>query len=262
MPSITTRSGQTVAYEEAGSTEPALVFVHGWCCDHTYFSPQFEYFASSHRVIAMDLPGFGKSDPVAPVEIGAYAAAVAEVCTALDLNAPVVVGHSMGGITAMEVAAQAPDLPGAVVLVDPAPIDPPEETRSLLAGLTAQLEGDRDGSARRDFIAAFLFGPADDPDRKAHIIESMSSVDAETAFQAFAAMSRWDGRAAAARIRVPVLCLLAGATGINTPAHVHSLLPDADIGVTVGAGHFHQLEVPAQVNAMIERFLEVGRGAV
>ncbi|MHB1912619.1 MAG: hypothetical protein ACYCTI_11270 [Acidimicrobiales bacterium] len=64
-----------------------------------------------------------------------------------------------------------------------------------MAGLTAQLEGDRDGSVRRDFITAFLFGPADGPVRKAHIIESMSNVDTETAFQAFAAMSRWDGRA-------------------------------------------------------------------
>ena len=54
--------GVKLFYEEAGSGDPPLVFVHGWCCDHTYFQPQFDHFKSSHRVIAVDLRGHGQSD--------------------------------------------------------------------------------------------------------------------------------------------------------------------------------------------------------
>jgi pimeloyl-ACP methyl ester carboxylesterase len=38
---------------------------------------------------------------------------------------------------------------------------------------------------------------------------------------------------------------------------LRAIKPDLELGITVGAGHFHQLEVPEQVNAMIERFLQV-----
>ena len=40
--------GLKLSYDEAGSGAPALLFVHGWCCDHTYFAPQFEHFQSRH----------------------------------------------------------------------------------------------------------------------------------------------------------------------------------------------------------------------
>jgi pimeloyl-ACP methyl ester carboxylesterase len=57
------------------------------------------------------------------------------------------------------------------------------------------------------------------------------------------------------RRSVPTLLLRAD---LSTPANTHRLReikPDLEVGITVGAGHFHQLEVPEQVNAMIERFL-------
>jgi pimeloyl-ACP methyl ester carboxylesterase len=45
-----------------GPSRP-LVLVHGWCCDRSYFAPQFEYFASQgHAVVAVDLRGHGESD--------------------------------------------------------------------------------------------------------------------------------------------------------------------------------------------------------
>lgn len=258
MPNVVAHDGRSIHFEEAGAGDPGFVFVHGWCCDHTYFSPQFDYFSSSHRVVAIDLPGFGESDPIASIEISGYAEAVIEVSGALGLQKPVLVGHSMGGITVLAVAARQPDLPGAVIMVDPAPIAPSEQVRDLLAGFTAQLDADHDASVRRGFIESFLFAPTDDAGRKELITEQMCSVDYRTAYQAFAALWRWEAPPLAAVAGTPVLCLLADALGINTPEHIHFVLPTAEIGVTVGAGHFNQLEVPSQVNAMIERFVNLG----
>ncbi len=69
-------------------------------------------------------------------------------------------------------------------------------------------------------------------------------------------MGEWDGEAAARACTVPVLHI--GAEDpINDAAALRALNPQIRTGQTVGAGHFNQLEVPEQVNAMIERFLAV-----
>jgi pimeloyl-ACP methyl ester carboxylesterase len=54
-----------------------------------------------------------------------------------------------------------------------------------------------------------------------------------------------------------VLLLRAGITPDSDVLRLRELKPDLEVGITVGAGHFHQIEVPQQVNAMIERFLAV-----
>jgi pimeloyl-ACP methyl ester carboxylesterase len=57
------RDGVTLFYEETGEWESPVLLIHGWCCDHTYFAPQFNHFAPrGHRVVAVDLRGHGRSD--------------------------------------------------------------------------------------------------------------------------------------------------------------------------------------------------------
>jgi pimeloyl-ACP methyl ester carboxylesterase len=56
------RDDSSLYYEREGSGEPPLLFFHGWCCDHTFFEPQFEHFKSSHTVVTVDLRGCGNSD--------------------------------------------------------------------------------------------------------------------------------------------------------------------------------------------------------
>jgi pimeloyl-ACP methyl ester carboxylesterase len=67
----------------------------------------------------------------------------------------------------------------------------------------------------------------------------------------------WNGKAAFAQCSVPVLLLRAELADDPDALRLHALKPDLEVGVTVGAGHFHQIEVPDQINAMIERFLSL-----
>jgi len=53
--------GLSLYYEQQGS-DPPLLFVHGWCCDHTFFQPQVDHFRSTHSVTVLDLRGCGSSD--------------------------------------------------------------------------------------------------------------------------------------------------------------------------------------------------------
>jgi len=65
----------------------------------------------------------------------------------------------------------------------------------------------------------------------------------------------WNGVGALRLNLAPLLVVLSGTGGSNAPARLRAMAPNTEIGVTVGAGHFNQLEVPDQVNSMTERFL-------
>jgi pimeloyl-ACP methyl ester carboxylesterase len=68
------------------------------------------------------------------------------------------------------------------------------------------------------------------------------------------AMADFDGAAALGQVTVPVLSI-GSASPTNAAEDIKALCPSITIGQTVGAGHFNHLEVPEQVNPMIERFL-------
>lgn len=252
------RDGVRLAALERGAGDPPLLFVHGWCCDHRYFAPQIEHFARRHRVVALDQRGFGQSDrPAGEYTIEVFADDAAWLCRELDLRRPVVVGHSLGGAVALALAGRHPELPGALALCDPA---------VFLAGLgdgvreelVAGLAGPEWRSVAEEFIREFLFLPGDDPARRERIVAEMCATPQHVMHSAFARLVDFDDAAAARACRVPVLVIEAGAPFVDRE-RLLAALPDAVIEATPGVGHFHQLEAPERVNAILERFL-AGRG--
>ena len=99
-----------LAYDAGGAGEPALLFLHGWCGDRSFFAPQFDYFSPSHRVVSVDLPGHGESAVPEEYSIGALASRVAELAGDLRLSRSVVFGHSIGAMVALELSQFASDL--------------------------------------------------------------------------------------------------------------------------------------------------------
>lgn len=251
-----TRDDLRLYYEQAGSGDPAFVFVHGWCCDHTFFEPQYEHFKATSSVMTYDLRGCGRSHrPADGYEIPALADDLAFLCDALGISRPIVVGHSLGGLIGLELAVRHPSLPAAIVAVDPGPIDPLPQSRSALGALAEKLEK-VDEDPRRDYVASLLL-PTDDLERGDRIIETMCSVPPSIAAAALRGLLEWDGVATLERCDVPLLVLLSKVGGSNDPARLLPLRPDIHIGVTVGGGHFHQLDAHEQVTAMIERFVRI-----
>jgi len=112
--------GQPVNVIELGSGPP-LVFVHGLIGRWTHWVEQLTAFASTHRVIAVDLPGFGDSPlPAEQISISGYARTIDKLLDALQISAAAVVGHSMGGFTSVELAINFPERVERLVLVSPA----------------------------------------------------------------------------------------------------------------------------------------------
>lgn len=249
------RSGVTLCFEEAGSGDPPLLLVHGWTCDHTYMAPQFDYFQENHRVVSVDLRGHGQSDkPEQDYTMNVFVEDLVWLCCQLGLKKPVVIGHSMGGMIAVELAGQSPDVPGAVVTLD-APIVPQVGRQEGRLKFAEALRGPDYRKVQREFVDKFLFIAADDPALKARVVRGMSSAPQHVMASAYSHTITQDSDAAVAACQVP-LCVLGATSWQSDVPRLHELCPHAVIGQTIGAGHFHQLEVPEQVNAMIARFVK------
>jgi pimeloyl-ACP methyl ester carboxylesterase len=253
------RDGVALCYEEAGEGKPPVLLVHGWCCDHTYFVPQFEHFAQrGHRIVAVDLRGHGKSDkPHQRYSMQDFADDLAWMCRRLELAKPVVIGHSMGGIVAFDLAARYPHLPSAIVMLDAAVVLP-SAARAAIPSLLKELRGSDYRDVLRGYASRSLFIPTDDEQRKERILQSMSSAPQHVVVSAFEGLRDYDPTEAASGLAVPGVYIAADELQPRSDmTRFHEMFSDILYGKTVGSGHFCQLEVPEQVNAMIDRFLTV-----
>jgi pimeloyl-ACP methyl ester carboxylesterase len=116
------------------------------------------------------------------------------------------------------------------------------------------METDDDGSWRTNFVGV-MFLPTDTV-RREETIAAMPTMACGPAAAAMRGIVEFDAVAALGRVEVPLLTI-GSAMPSDQPADLRQACPTITIGQTVGAGHFNQLEVPEQVNVMIERFFAV-----
>jgi pimeloyl-ACP methyl ester carboxylesterase len=252
------RDGVALRYEWAQGTETAVILVHGWCCDHSYFAPQFDFLSGrGHTVVAVDLRGHGESDkPEQSYSMDVFADDLAWLSSELGLERPVVVGHSMGGVIAFELAVTHPGLPGAIVMID-SPVARPAASRDGMPAFLEKLNGPEYREALTGYVADVLFLPTDEVERRAEILARMPETDRHVMISAFEGMRDFDPDEARGPIGVPTLFIAADDRPLSDLPHLFQLAPDMLFGQTVGSGHFCTLEVPDQVNSMLARFLAV-----
>jgi N-formylmaleamate deformylase len=115
-------NGIRLHYTRTGGSKPPVVLAHGVTDDGLCWSPFAEKLAADCDLIMVDARGHGQSDApehgYGPVD---QARDLAGVIAALGLSRPVVIGHSMGGITALALAGTFPNLPSAIIAEDPPP---------------------------------------------------------------------------------------------------------------------------------------------
>lgn len=252
------RQGAGLAYTDSGDQPGSLpiVFIHGWGCDHASFAPQVEFFRRSHRVITVDLRGHGESDaPQQDYTMAGFAEDTAWLCAEMGLGKSVVVGHSMGGNVALEMAAHHSESVHSVVLIDSV-LFPHQELLDAVAPMRKALEGPGFADAYRHWIEALCLR-TDEALPKAELVSSLPRAP-----QHVLTAAMWDQLfghdvvSAAAGCRSPVAYL--GVTvRLADLTRFSSLTPQLVTAQTLGAGHFSYVFMPDQVNAMIERFIDL-----
>lgn len=250
--------GVSLFFEEAGDGDPPVLLVHGGAfCNHHYMEPIFERLRHQHRVVSIDLRGHGDSDRASD---GRYSNAVfaddlAVVCEGLELLRPVVVGHSSGGHAALELAVRHPSTPSALVLLDAGPLSWPLETHAMHRGLVDMLRSNNGSAVLRTVAGQMMPANEDFPGRQ-QLLEAVSNASPEVFAALIESDLEWDGEGTAAACKVPILHLAADKPLVSAD-DFRRACPHVMTAQTAGAGHFHQLVVPDQVNAMIQRFIAI-----
>jgi pimeloyl-ACP methyl ester carboxylesterase len=117
---LTTEDGVQIAYDVyEGNATTAVVLVHGWSCDRTYWSGQTGLLAKKYKVVTIDLAGHGGSGLNRKVySMESFGADVAAVVDKLGLQKVILIGHSMGGDVIAEAARRMPGKVAALIMVD------------------------------------------------------------------------------------------------------------------------------------------------
>jgi pimeloyl-ACP methyl ester carboxylesterase len=247
------RDGVGLSYQEAGQGGPPIVLVHGWGTDWRVLQPLFDQLRRAHRVLAVDLRGFGDSDaPAQAYTIQGYSDDIAFLIARLGLQRPIVIGHSMGGMIALDFAARHPAHLAAAVMLEAMVVAP----AALGEGLRAMLDSVR-SDGYREFVAGLmnhLTGAHFDSDQRARMVAFIAACPQHVLVSALEGIVAFDSVAAAAAVNCPLLYVGTNTTYTDAD-RFRKLCPQLEIGQLVGCGHYFPLEVSEQLNPMIARFI-------
>ncbi len=246
-----------LAYDDAGTGEPAVVLVHGWGFGNpSALVPQFEHLAPHRRVLKLDLPGHGRSDRPPPgFGFEDCAAAIVAALDAAGVDQAIVCGHSFGGRLAVEVAAAYPPRIAGIALLDPVILFPEPVRQQAVTGLVPALATENWLTALERYFSR-LFSPYDPPELKSQVLRELGQVVPDLAAPIMQEGMATDGSESLARVRCPLLLVSAAQSPVDIE-RLRSLQPEALIGRVVGSGHWLTLAVPDQVNAMLDRYLDL-----
>jgi len=253
-------NGVSFSFDDRGSGIP-LVLLHGFPLDRRMWGEQASDTSLRGRLIVIDLPGFGQSQPPKPFSIPSLAKSIRELLAQLDALPCVLAGLSMGGYIALNFVREFQrDLRGLILLDTRAEADTAQgkENRQKMIDLVRA----KGSAAIADQMQPKLLSPdtvAHRPNQVRALRQMMEAVPAQTIEHALSAMrDRPDMTEVLTSIKTPTLVLVGDADEITPPAVAQSMqkkLPDAEMVVIQGAGHMSPLEQPAQVNRAIRNFL-------
>lgn len=276
----TTDDGLQVYWRMLGDGEPALV-----CCNgigvSTFFWEYFvRHFAPEYAVVVWDYRGHGRSSPVAEqhdVSIRQHARDLGAVVDALELDRPVLAGHSMGAQVILERYRQAPDNVGGLVTVLGTYGNPLDTFQDLafsrqLFDLVLQLTDSfpRAMNLGGKFAVAIpgaydigkLLKWVDGGRLSRHDLRQYLHHLTAIGFPLFFRMAREMGEHSARdllpHVHVPALVVAAELDAFTPPRLSEALneaLPDSEIVWLEGASHAGIVEQPEVINAAVERFL-------
>jgi pimeloyl-ACP methyl ester carboxylesterase len=251
---IRSYDGVSITYQVTGMGNPTLVFVHGWCCDKSYWDPQVAHFAQSHKIVTIDLAGHGESGlERTRWSMAAFGKDVAAVVNHLALEQVILIGHSMGGNVIVEAVQNIPEGVLGLVGIDTFGNVIKKVTPATSIVLKTRALLNFRGEIRK--AAKSLFVKTSDPCLVERIVSDMSSAPSKVCISSAEEKNNHNLTAALDKISVPVRCICSDFRPFNLEA-VRQHCSSFKVVFMSGVGHFVMLEDPVSFNNHLERIIQ------
>ena len=251
---VASPAGGEIAYESNGKGETALVFVHGWCCDRTYWKNQVDAFKDRYQVVTIDLGGHGESRMNRPAwTLEGLIDDVLAVVNSLNLEHMVLIGHSMGGTVVVETAARIPDRVIGIVGVDTLQNVEKKYAEEEFNAFVGPMETDFAGTTV-GFVTKGLFRPDSDPALVEQVAQDMAQGPASVGVGLMKNLFNHDLTGALAGLDMPIRLINADLYPTDEEANRRHM-KNFGLVLLEGTGHFPQLEDPERFNQALDGVL-------
>ena len=252
-----------IHYEDYGSGPEALIFIHGWACDLTFWRGQEPVYTNpNRRALLIDLPGHGLSDkPHRAYPIEFFARAIEAVMRDAQVERAVLIGHSLGGPIAYAFLRLFPEKAKALVLVDAFVsrhmAGPPD--RAATAAYFARIASSFQGPAGEKIFAQRVescFSEQTPEALRAEIRAKMYATPKYVRIAALSSISSLHPPPADEIFDLPAIAIQAAELHTQERFELmRTIFTRMQLDRWEGAGHFLMLEDPARFNREVEQFL-------
>ena len=246
---------------ETGRGERALVFLHGVSGSAAGVIDILPRLTPpGWRGLAWDMPGYGASAPVEPMTFDSLAGALVDLLDAAGLAQAVLVGHSFGGMVALQAAVRFPERISGLVLACCTPAFGATGGPQQQAFLARRLGPLDDGASMRELaieLIPTMVGPAADAELVHDAVDVMARIPAPSYRAAMQALVHFDQRAALPALAMPTLVVAGRHDTVSTPALLRRMAERVPAATyrEIDAGHLAPFEEPEAFAAAVGEFL-------
>lgn len=245
-------------YEIVGQGQPIL-FIHGLGSSGRDWELQVAFFAKHYRVVTFDVRGHGQSDkPPGPYSVPLFAADTAGLITSLGIAPAHVVGISMGGMVALQLAVSTPDLVKSLVIVNSGPELILRTFKERLAGLQRLLVARLLGMRKMgQVLSKRLFPREEHQELRRMFVERWAENDKRAYIDSMRAIVGWSVADHLGTIGCPTLVIAADEdyTPVSLKEAYVAKMPQAELVVIADSRHATPVERPEQFNEALMAFL-------
>lgn len=245
-------------YEIAGEGNP-LLFIHGLGSSHRDWEPQVECFSRHYQVITYDLRGHGRSTkPQGPYSVLQFAQDTAELMRSLRIAPAHIVGLSMGGMIAFQLAVDEPGLVKSLVIANSAPELIIRTFQQRLEFWRRQLIVRLFGARKfAEIMGTRLLPSPEHEELRQVLVARWAENDTRSYLDALRAIVGWSVAEHISTIRCPTLVMTADQdyTPVSTKKAYVAQIPRAELVVIPDSRHLTPLERPEAFNAALMAFL-------
>lgn len=247
--------GLKMHYSESGpENAPAVLLMHGWGCNHSTVASIENFLNRKLHVFNVDLAGHGQSDEPSGVwGIEDYTVQMEKFIKSLDIESPILIGHSFGGRISILMASRHPEI-RKVILVDSAGIKPKRKPKYYLKVYSFKM---------MKKLLPLILGKKRGEAKIAEMRNKAGSADYNNSSPVMkAVMSKCvneDLKSVMPAIKASTLLIWGDndtATPLSDAKTMEKLIPDAGLVSFPGCGHYSFLDNPSGFRAVVGEFLK------